>query len=1833
MANANNIYFHLGLNTTEFTKRLKKVDADLATKLGQKKIIKLEADDSQLKQQLLQIEKLGNKITFGKNNKKVSSAKDAFSAINYYEKKAAKSTDTKEINKYQKLIGLAQQYLQILSDIGNKKYQQQLIDSQIQTQQRRAAREQAYQAQRQLLNRDKTITTISEKLGLQRNILGSLIGYVSRYVSAFSLVNVGKKVAETLGYFEQQRVALEGILKSAGEAQKLISAIKQFSVESPFQAKELIDYTKQLSAFGIPKENLFKTTKELADISTGLGVDMSRIILAYGQVRSASVLRGQELRQFTEAGIPMVEALANKFEELTGKVTTTADVFDLISKRQISFEMVASVLSDMTKEGGKFYNIQQNITNTTYGQIQKLKDIWTLSLEEIGKSSSSFINTILKGLQKIAGNARTLLAAFTVMIPINLIMGYIGRIRNELQKAKGAAVSFRDVFTSKNFLGNLKSGLIQLGIGALVGVIAKVYDELTRLDKKMNEISSSFDRETEKMVDGFNSLINKMREANSGSQAWKDAYSTLVSNYSEYVNVNDTLITSLNKELDITDELAKKYEELNKQVTAAIALKNEYEKIKTQKDELEKTVANEAADESFWSKFAKRTGDIFGDAVNTELNFLANKSGVKKHELLGIENDVKPSEITNDFRESANKSVTEWSQETGLSFDELKKIFIENIKNQFVGIDITDELGIALGNIIRVYYNNIDEDLLNELKDKNDKLSGEGTSALAILTRAEKAFELDFSNLPADLTKKERYLAEQNAYRGLFSDDSNIVKDINNIAKGEGVVGAIKEFEELMYILKDGDKSIRDTYVAFDELLNTISSGERRVALQRIIELYKQHTDALTEDEERIANRMDKNSTWKGIDLGTVVVDGMEHSLQAFADKFNPYLLGDKTKEQTQEDIKKEYETLKGRLDDFSDKSESNPIWGDEIKLINNQIAVLRRLAGSDLYDVQLEDEKTGGGNKNRFERVRVTNFFDELLSLVIKAKDETKKIVGVTGYTEGLGSFVESLSPDNFLKGFYQEGVNPFKDFFKLMEDNGITEFMPKFNEDSIKTIFRDAGWEEGKELSIPDFEKIYKNIVEVFGKEVLTALRSQRASSKDAAEKDWFDKTINTLQEYQSKSLKDMKTIFGGDEIENKLDSMIRELSNINGNLEKQKSMQDMFNRISKSSNYLTANSAIYGDTPYKRFDTTGAIVKTLQDTISETEKGISSTNPMQALSKLLEGGNLNISNLSALTEIIYDLNEQMSAMEIQGEDGETHQNFEQFKNVTTQISTIIKSLIDSLLSDFEKLQALRNKEQVSIDNITQAQGVLKDSKEVIDANTTGEKNDQMTIAALQNYYNTLLKELGGAPINDWVATLYKDKNSKSGVSSKGLAMNAIFGGLDLAGLVSQSYASKVANKEMTKEAAVEKANQILATIEATAAVFNKVDEAVQAMLDVGRSVINAMNAVDNRLNLKKGSNGALYDKDGNLNIDEEYYEKQNRRDTAMQAMNTIGNFSTGISDAFQKVLQGDFFAAFSSLFTTITNLIGDIAGSRDSQIRHQQEELIRSNEKLSRSMNGLEHALKDAAGVDKYDVQTEQITNLQRQKQQYDLLLALENEKKNGDSAKAQEYADAAVETQRKIDDIMNNIQADVMGTADQLATTLTDPLVNAFRNGENAARAWRDAVKSYIGDVLKEILMTKVVAPKIQSLLDSFMGENTSSDDILTLFKDEDKVGGLVDDLNSLGSGLIEDFNNLPSGIRDLIGFNGGTSELSGGISGITEDTARQLEGLANSQLMQLVIVNSYLNEITALPFAQVQVSWFDGVLENMRYTREATERIDAAISDMRAGVRPLSVVVA
>jgi hypothetical protein len=114
---------------------------------------------------------------------------------------------------------------------------------------------------------------------------------------------------------------------------------------------------------------------------------MSRIILAVGQISAASVLKGTELRQLTELGIPMVDLLAQKFTELRGEVVSTGEVFEMISDKAVSFKMVEEILNDMTSARRMFYDMQKKQADTLAGQWSNLKDSIAMAYDEIGNTA------------------------------------------------------------------------------------------------------------------------------------------------------------------------------------------------------------------------------------------------------------------------------------------------------------------------------------------------------------------------------------------------------------------------------------------------------------------------------------------------------------------------------------------------------------------------------------------------------------------------------------------------------------------------------------------------------------------------------------------------------------------------------------------------------------------------------------------------------------------------------------------------------------------------------------------------------------------------------------------------------------------------------------------------------------------------------------------------------------------------------------------------------------------------------------------------------------------------------------------------------------------------------------------------------------------------------------------------------------------------------------------------------------------------------------------------------------------------------------------------------
>ena len=235
-----------------------------------------------------------------------------------------------------------------------------------------------------------------------------MAGYLSRWAqrmafafSVGSIKNFVEQIASVRGQFELSQRSLEAILQNKPKADEIFNKTVELAVKSPFRIKDLVDYTRQLSAYRIESDKLYDTTKRLADVSAGLGVDMGRLILAYGQVKAAAYLRGSEVRQFTEAGVNMYGELQEYFKEVKGEAYTTAQIVDMISKRKVTFEDVEAIFQRMTDKGGTFYNMQAIQAETLQGKISNLKDAFDVMLNDIGKANEGTFKGMISSVTEL----------------------------------------------------------------------------------------------------------------------------------------------------------------------------------------------------------------------------------------------------------------------------------------------------------------------------------------------------------------------------------------------------------------------------------------------------------------------------------------------------------------------------------------------------------------------------------------------------------------------------------------------------------------------------------------------------------------------------------------------------------------------------------------------------------------------------------------------------------------------------------------------------------------------------------------------------------------------------------------------------------------------------------------------------------------------------------------------------------------------------------------------------------------------------------------------------------------------------------------------------------------------------------------------------------------------------------------------------------------------------------------------------------------------------------------------------------------------------------------
>ena len=575
----------------------------------------------------------------------------------------------------------------------------------------------------------------------------TLIKNSARLIALHSASTFIRNVREVTAEFELQRVALGGIIQDTAQANLLFRQIKAAAIESPFQIKDLVSYTKQLSAYRVETENLFDVTTRLADVSAGLGVDMSRLILAYGQVRAASVLRGQELRQFTEAGIPLVDLLAKKFTELNGRMVSTAEVFDLISKRAVPFEMISDIFEEMTDKGGTFYKMQEKQAETLAGQWSNLKDAVSIMYDEIGNTSivhnamSGMINDLkllMQNWRTIATILKTVGAQYlsikvaSLFLPIltqntklaekadlakalaseletlqqqksNAVRGIaikqLDRYSKQMMKAASAQTMFgrgaRQI--AAWFTGGGWVGLIVSAMSVLVGWFISARQEANRLNKELEKIGSEGSAEINRSVLNFKRLADSAVEAADGSNEQNKALEELKRTYSD-------IIPEQNLQIDTLRELKGNYDSLTSAIEQKINMQIREQKVNAIQDDFAKRITKSRRS----SKELLLQYGLDKEQINAVLDEVQNAI---RDGLIGIESTV---EERYQFFKNTIKNLTGIVVDFGNGY--------RDYAGNWVSVT-SDRNGKAVKSLLSLF--NVYADLNEEVKDVNREMESQ----------------------------------------------------------------------------------------------------------------------------------------------------------------------------------------------------------------------------------------------------------------------------------------------------------------------------------------------------------------------------------------------------------------------------------------------------------------------------------------------------------------------------------------------------------------------------------------------------------------------------------------------------------------------------------------------------------------------------------------------------------------------------------------------------------------------------------------------------------------------------------------------------------------------------------------------------------------------------------------------------------------------------------------------------------------------------------------------------------------------------------------------------
>lgn len=1576
------------------------------------------------------------------------------------------------------------------------------------------------------------------------NYLAQSFGYIrNRLVYAMTLgaiTSFTKQVYEIRGQYELLERSLGVLVNSFERGSQIFQELNQMAIESPFTLMELAGAAKQLTAYNFAENEVVDTTRRLADISSALGVPMERLTYNLGQIRAQTVLTARDARDFANAGLPIVASLAEHFTELEGKIVTTGDVYDRMSKKMVSYSDVMAVLNKMTDEGGKFFEFQAKQAETLRVQMANLNLAWNNMLNDIGKSNQGLLTLPISGLKALLQNWQTIDRVLKSML-----YTFIGwkalqmvAIRQQWAWATATGATAKQMGWLANGIKAVGASIealflnpwtwVFVGIMAVIDLVRQTNDAREAMHELNQEIRDNANEASESMLNYLNNKGNKSTlelakqnklTAEQGERAWESLKQQIEQ-------------SALSANGLIAELLA--IEDVNERVRVGFDYAKRIQKAQAALQDLKDDSIEVNTDVGWFG--------MFGEGLVSDLKDYADY--IEKY-----------SEIARKYQmsgEVAAEWMNKFSLVKGARQEFLKELddTAESINNFIRAYNITDPLQI----------NEILERVRSQIKAKNPEIKGEAAKIFDI-SLDQKMYELTNGAVDRNASLWNMFMER------LKHNSSSAFQDINDdwIKSNEALSSEQQAAVDAnLQYFKD---SMPYAYQAVSDMVADASKLKIHIGIAFNVQ---QLSDFQKEVNQRIGNSVGALDFGGGAFLPTnndnlsSWVKTQQQAIKSLGEENKKYALDDTqwSKDKIAAN-NREIQQRKNLLDLFHQQyaeekkgrkgGNSKPedvvaeALKQELQLIREMQSNYDKLRKSGVSNMDAIDIASKGYeatiirinqvlSKFGIDKFNAANFAGKDVRSLLQSLEEQRKALLASGKVKT--SSLQALDVE------IQKLTVDAKTYDMKKVTDGLNSELGKIKDEYELAIELDANPELGDmfaDMFGIDTDSLPHTFGEAYDRAVTIArskLDELRKSMNGTFDIDGFDLMKTKIKgdenglwngiDIKSEPLKELikwqdtwRKIFKQNmvETEKMLDDYVKKYGNYSDKVAEIEA--DRLEKIKKL-NEAYYTDAMRNSPEYKR-------KRQAIDTAASQEKSQAQWDNFTNTRLYVElFENLELASTGALMAMKEKLDEVKGSM--------NNLKPEQLKQITAQYMKLEKELMS------------RNP----------FKGAIKHAKDYMKAVGKTGKQAQKDFITSQRNYDAQEKVVAS------LKEQYEQKKAQEPTNTKAIEALAQQLGLEEDKLAKLKEILNAADEEAQKYNMMtklfkEQANEIAALLQA-------IGQNLQSLADLRDNLQSTFG-----FEFSDSINGAI---DG------------------------LARMGKGISDSVSSAQSFDVFGILNGVvgvFTGIGDGIASLFGDGSARTKRINKEIAKSVEtvrKLNMAYKELDAVVNNAMGAQELQARREQIQNKQRQLEELQRQMQLEQSKrsKDRDDDKIKEYQESIQDLELEIAELKKDVVANLLGSdIKEAAEQFVSTWVDAWRQGGDTMEALNEKFDDMIDNMIAKSVASYLVSKRIQKIFDEVdkMSDEKSEGGSEITMNELKQLKNLIGD-KSIAEQINDDLANLYGALGIAFGVNSeqekNLSALRQGIQGVTEDTAGAIEAYMNIVAQRVFEQNLYLQEI-------------------------------------------------